>query len=122
MTAFRDLPDFLLAPLKGRSDDDWHRAPAGKWSPAQIVDHVTTAIENSAKGFASRADKPPMTRRPRSAVQLAAGVLILRLGVFPSGRKAPEMTIPKDRPDRSATETRLREAVRAFNEMETTMA
>src|SRR4051794_33729505 len=101
MMPFSELPDFLLAPLAGASPEAWLAAPAGKWSPAEIVDHVATAIDNSAKGFASRADKPAMTRRPRTMVQRAAGIALIELGWFPSGRKAPESTLPSTKPDRA---------------------
>lgn len=116
-----DLAEFILQPLKGRGDDAWFAAPVGKWSPAEIVDHLATAIGNSAKGFESRADKPPMERRPRSLVQRAAGVAVLNLGFFPPGRKAPETTLPATRPDRAATEAKLRDAWAAFTGLEKTL-
>ena len=122
MKAFASLPDTLLAPLAGRGDDAWSAAPDGKWSPGMIVDHVATAVENSAKGFASRADKPAMTRRPRSMVQRVANVLVLGLGYFPSGRKAPETTLPSARPDRAATEARLRAACATFADVRRKLA
>lgn len=118
MRAFRDLPDFILAPLRDKDERAWFAAPPGKWSPAEIVDHLATAIENSAKGFASRADKPAMTRRPRSFRQRFAQHIVLRTGWFPRGRQAPEMTRPAVRPERSATEAKLRSAVESFLQVE----
>ncbi len=118
MTKFSDLPAYLLAPLEGRGDEAWFGAPPGKWSPAEIVDHLATAMENSAKGFASRVDKPPMRRRPRSVAQRLAHVALLGVGWFPRGRKAPETTRPAARPDRAATERRLRAGVEAFLDLE----
>lgn len=114
MTTFRDLPEFLLAPLAGRDDDAWFRAPDGQWCAGQIVDHLATAMENSARGFASRLDKPGMDRRPRTIYQRLASTLVLGFGWFPVKRRAPDTTLPGARPDRAATETRLREAVKAF--------
>ena len=114
MKSIEDLPDYLLAPLAGRDESAWFAAPAGKWSSAEIVDHVATAIEMSARGFESRADKPAMTRRPRAPVQHVAHFLIRGLRWIPSGRKAPEMTLPSTRPGRAATETKLRGACAAF--------
>lgn len=122
MNSSEDLPAFILEPLNGRGEDAWFAAPAGKWSPAEIVDHLATAIGNSAKGFASRADKPAMERRPRSLMQRAAGVAVLGLGFFPPGRKAPEGTQPATRPDRLATEAKLRSAWASFTDLEKTLA
>lgn len=107
MNSLHEVPDYLLA---GISDDGWFKAPAGKWTPAEIVDHVATAIETSAKGFASRADKPAMTRRPRTPFQRVANMLVLGLRWFPVRRQAPEMTRPAARPERAATEAKLRAA------------
>jgi len=115
---FAAIPSLLLDPLDGRDDDAWFHAPEGKWCPGQVVDHVTTAIENSARVFASRADKPPMRRRPRTAVQWVFGVIVLRTGFIRSGLKAPETSLPAARPDRAAVERRLREGVAAFQEFE----
>lgn len=117
-----ELPDYLLAPLKDRGDDAWFAAPAGKWSPAEIVDHVATAIEMSARGFDARADKPAMTRRPRAPVQHVANFLIRGLRWIPRGRKAPDMTLPSTRPERGATEKKLRGACAAFAEVQRKLA
>ena len=118
MTPFATIAEFLLEPLAGRGDDDWFRAPAGAWCPGQIVDHLTIAIENSVQAFASRADKPPMTRRPRPLVQVLASHLLLTTGWFPPGRRAPETTVPSTRPERAATEARLHAGVAAFLDLE----
>lgn len=118
MMPFADLADFVLAPLQGRDDAAWFHAPAGQWSPAQIVDHLTMAVENSAKAFAARADKPPMQRRPRPVIQVLASHLVLTTGWFPRGRRAPDTTMPDTRPDRAGTEARLRSGVAAFLDLE----
>ena len=122
MRDFRDIPERLLGPLSGRGDDAWFMAPPGKWCPGEIVDHVATAMENSARGFASRLDKPAMTRRPRSMVQRVASFLVLSLGWFPVRRQAPESTRPATRPDRAATEAKLKDACTRLIELEKTLA
>ena len=61
--SFGDLPELVLGRLAGRSEADWQRAPAGKWTPAQIVEHLALGIESSAQRFLDRRGKPPMTRR-----------------------------------------------------------
>jgi hypothetical protein len=115
---FQDVPDYLLAPLAGSPSDAWFAAPGGKWSPAEIIDHLANAMELSAKTFASRLEKPPMARRPRTMKQRVGGFLLLGLGYFPSGRKAPEATVPAARPDRQATEAKLRAACAAWLELQ----
>src|ERR687887_574943 len=66
---FADIPDAVLGPLAGRPDADWHRAPPGKWTPAQIVQHLAIGIDGSGRTFESRRAKPSMRRRPRTAGQ-----------------------------------------------------
>lgn len=118
MRAFTTVADYLLEPLQGRPEADWKRAPAGKWTPAEIVDHVATAMENSARGFESRVAKPPMTRRPRNLAQVAAWTFISRTGRFPVRRQAPESALPGAAPDPAATTRRLRAAAALFLELE----
>jgi len=114
VAAIGTLADRILAPLAGRSDADWAHASEGRWSPGQIVNHLALAIDLSGKGFASRIDKPPMRRRPATPAELAARLLVLRLGWFPVRRRAPATTTPEPQPDRTATERLLREAVARF--------
>src|SRR2546426_8701218 len=64
-TVFADVPQLVLGPLAGRPDADWHRAPPGKWSPAQIVQHLAIGIDGSGRTFESRRAHAPMCRRPR---------------------------------------------------------
>jgi hypothetical protein len=79
------LPDVVLGPLAGRPAVDWHRAPAGKWCAAQIVEHLTLLLEDSAQTFEKRRAREPMRRRTRSATQWVGYFLVLRLGWIPRG-------------------------------------
>ena len=40
MNPLGDLPNLVLGPLRGRPDSEWQRGAAGKWTPAQIVEHL----------------------------------------------------------------------------------
>ena len=114
MTAFAEIPDFLLAPLLGAPAGAWDMAPPGAWSPGEIVSHVAIAIGNCVRGLASRADKPPMRRRPRAPWQFVVWHLVRTTGRFPVRIQAPETARPEQHPDRAATEARLREGVARF--------
>jgi hypothetical protein len=108
------LPELVLGPLAGKSDADWYRAPAGKWNAAQIVEHLAISLEGSGKGFESRRDKPPMTRRPRTGFERLAGFCILGLRWFPPGREAPAISRPAEQVDRTYAEAHFREGVERF--------
>jgi hypothetical protein len=66
----------------------------------------------------SRVEKPPMQRRPRTPRERVAKFLVFAIGFFPPGRKAPETSLPAARPERGATEQKLKNAVAAFQELE----
>lgn len=119
MRPFAEVGDRIMGPLEGRNDDAWFAAPPGRWSPAEIVDHLASAIEQSAKGFGGRTDKPPMTRRPPTMMERLARLAVLGLGWFPVRLKAPSTTVPAARPDRAATEAKLRAGIQAFLDLET---
>src|SRR5205814_3486998 len=97
--AFAAIPDVVLGPLAGRPEAHWHRAPPGKWTPAQIVQHLAISIDGSGRAFEQRRAKPPMRRRPRPVRQRLAQFVYLDIGWIPSGRPAPAATEPAERPD-----------------------
>lgn len=118
MTGFGDIPRIVLGRLEGQPPEVWSRSNGTAWSPGQIVAHLAAAIDTSALGFESRADKPPMQRRKGPLRQRIARIFILKTGRIPGRRLAPEATRPEVAPDRDATMTRLRTAVQRFQELE----
>jgi hypothetical protein len=116
--AFAAIPDVVLGPLAGRAEADWHRAPPGKWTPAQIVHHLAISLDMSGRTFEERRGKPPMRRRSRTARERLAYFLVLQVGWMPSGRRAPELTRPAERPDPRVVERQLRDGVARFLALE----
>jgi len=104
MSALATLPAVVLGPLRGRSDAEWQRGPAGKWTPAQIVEHLAIGLAWSAEKFRARRGHAPMERRRRTPAQKIAKLLILGLRWFPPGRKAPEGSIPAPQVARTMAE------------------
>jgi hypothetical protein len=118
MTALAGLRHLVLGPLAGRPDADWQRGPAGKWTAAQIVEHLAIGLESTAARFRERRARAPMARRPRTASERLAGLFILGLGWFPPGRKAPPGTEPAPHVDGAAAEARFRAGVAAWEAVE----
>ena len=112
--AFADLPATVLGLLEGRPDADWHRGPSGRWTPAQIVEHLAISLDWSGRTFAERRARAPMARRPRGLIARVGSVLIVRWGWFPPGFNAPEPTRPGPRPDPAAVAGRFREGHARF--------
>lgn len=117
MKRFSDLPAIVLGPLEGRSDPDWYRAPPGKWTPAQIVEHLALALEWCAAGFEERRARDPMVRRPATLPQRAAKLFVMGIGWFPPGLRAPERSTPPPHVDRVAAEAHFRRGVARTEEM-----
>jgi hypothetical protein len=85
----------IAAATAGLKDTDWHRAPQGHWNCAQIVEHLGRSYGTTAKmmELALAAGQPPERRAPKFKETIAR-VLIVNLGIFPRGVKAPAMVVP----------------------------
>jgi hypothetical protein len=113
-----DLTSVVLGPLAGRPESAWQQAPPGKWTSAQIVEHLALALEMSAATFAARRAKEPMARRRTTLREMVGKVFTFGLGWFPPGRKAPERATPAPRVDGRAAEAHFRAAVAAWEAVE----
>jgi len=113
-----ELPALVLGPLRGRSDGDWERGPAGKWTPAQIVEHLALGLALSAETFQARRNHAPMSRRPRTPAQQVARFFIFGLRWFPPGRKAPERTTPPAEIDRATAEADFLAGIEAWDQVD----
>jgi hypothetical protein len=116
-----ELPALVLGPLEGRPDAAWEQGPAGKWTPAQIVDHLAIGLESSAARFLERGSKPPMKRRRRTPVEWLSKLVILGLRWYPTGRKAPEGTVPASAIGRAAAEARFRKGLALWEQAAATL-
>lgn len=72
------------------------RAP-GKWSPAQVCDHVARSYEESCKMLRGEAQKG-MPRWLRPVLRLLFFDKVMRTGRFPKGGKSPERLKPSPEP------------------------
>ncbi len=121
MTSMRplgELPDLVLGHLRGRADSEWERGPAGKWTPAQIVEHLALGLTLSAATFQSRRNHAPMKRRRRTPAEQVARLFIFGLRWFPPGRKAPERTTPPPQIDRRAAEAHFLAGIEAWDQVD----
>ncbi|MGH7698942.1 MAG: DinB family protein [Gemmatimonadales bacterium] len=108
MTQFSQLPDLVFGPLAGRPPADWHAAPPGKWTAAQIAEHLAISLDGSSRRFEERRERGPMARRPRTALGRIGAFCIVGLGWFPRGFTAPEGSRPGAHPDPVAVERQFR--------------
>src|SRR5258708_38000944 len=99
-----ELLDLVLGPLRDRADSAWEHGPPGKWTPAQIVEHLALGLNLSAETFRSRRNHAPMSRRRRTPAETVARLLIFGFRWVPPGRKAPERATPAPGVTRAAAE------------------
>jgi hypothetical protein len=70
----------------------------GKWSIAQIVEHLDLAYTLNSAAMRRRIEKGHLPPKPRNLRQAFARAVVVGLGYFPSGRRGPERTMPQGRP------------------------
>jgi Protein of unknown function (DUF1569) len=78
------------------SQADWHHAPPGKWSCAQILEHLLLSYTATTKGTLKAMEMgKPLGGRPTLRDRIGT-FYVSQLGLMPSGRTAPKHTTPKD--------------------------
>jgi hypothetical protein len=101
------LESIVLDPLQDISASDWISAPEGKWSIAQIIEHLAIAFDLVATGFAGlpQDDSKDREASPAQAVMRHA---LLGSGELPKGMRAPDISHPSDNPDPELVVARFR--------------
>jgi len=84
-------------------------APEGKWTAAQVLEHLARAFGTSAKAMELALEKPQPTVRALTIKDRVGIFLVTGLGYFPEGRKAPAITVPGDNPRGPETVQRIKE-------------
>jgi Protein of unknown function (DUF1569) len=70
----------------------WH--PVGKWSSAQILEHLTLTFSGTVKGMQRVLASDGTGSRKRTLKNRLSAFIVADLGYFPSGRKSPDMAVP----------------------------
>jgi uncharacterized protein DUF1569 len=74
----------------------WH--PPGKWSAAEILEHLYLTYTGTTKGFSRVLEAGSAKVTPPTWKQRAGKVLVLSFSYFPTGREAPAMSRPRGLP------------------------
>src|SRR5271166_3420242 len=78
------------------SKTDWHHAPPGKWSCAQIFEHLLLSYTATTQGTLKAMEiGKPLGGRPTLRDRIST-FYVAGLGLLPSGRAAPQQVTPKD--------------------------
>lgn len=116
------LHEAITSATSGMTVEELQRHPPGKWSTAEVLEHLYLTYAGSVKGFGrclregrTRANAPTWKQRAVTAV-------VTRLGYMPEGREAPKPTLPQGMPaERVLAEIggKIQEMDRTITECET---
>lgn len=90
--------DAIAEITRGMDATQLTRHPKGKWSAAEILEHLARTYKTTVPHLQKCLDAgQPTAGRPTFAQRLAVGIVV-KLGYMPSGRKAPEYAVPNGLP------------------------
>jgi DinB superfamily len=88
--------DAIDAATAGMPPEQLPRRPAeGKWSVAEILEHLARAFNETLPGLKKCCERDRTIAKSATVYQRLATMLVVGLGYFPSGRPAPTMTVPR---------------------------
>jgi hypothetical protein len=93
----------------------WH--PTGKWCAAEVLEHLYLSYTGTTKGFQRVAETGKSLATTSSLAHHAKRLLVVGLGYFPPGRKAP----PSARPRGISSQQVLAEILGKIAEMDSTI-
>jgi len=86
------LLNAITSATRGMTVEELTRHPEGKWSSAEILEHLYLTYTGTVKGFERCCEAgKPLASSLRLKQRLAIAVVI-EAGYFPAGRQAPERT------------------------------
>lgn len=89
------LQQELRNALAGATTTSMERGPAGKWSAAQVLEHLLLTYHGTNKGLAKCLEKGTSLATPGTFRDSVRSFVVCNLGYLPSGRKAPERATPR---------------------------
>jgi Protein of unknown function (DUF1569) len=89
------LQDAVDDATRGMDAAALSRHPEGKWSAAQVLEHLYLTYAGSVKGFERCLQEGRPLVHSATIRDRVATLLVTGLGYFPEGRKAPERTVPQ---------------------------
>jgi len=89
------LQEAIEAATRGMTAEQLSRHPQGKWSCSEVLEHLYLTYTGTIKGLQRCLETgKPLASAPTLKQRLFKFVVV-NGGYMPSGRKAPEMTVPK---------------------------
>jgi hypothetical protein len=92
------LHEAIASAIDGMSLGDLTRHPEGKWSAAEVLEHLYLTYRGTVKGLERCLQQgKPLARTPNFPDRVKA-LVVVGLGYMPEGRRAVERTTPRGTP------------------------
>jgi len=92
------LHDAITATTKDMTAEEWQRHAPGKWSTAEVLEHLYLSYTGTVKGFGRCLQEGRSLASARTWKHRMATTLVAGLGYFPPGRKSPKQALPRGTP------------------------
>ncbi len=97
-SCLQKLQDAIASASRGISGEELTRHPEGKWSTAEVLEHLYLTYTGTTKGCERCLQEgKPLARTPTLRDRISTTV-VTGIGFMPSGRKAPERSTPRGMP------------------------
>ncbi len=93
-----ELQAAIAATIRDMTDEEFARHPAGKWSTAEILEHLNLTYMGTIKNFDRCLASGKSGASPDRSRTRWRRLVITGLGYFPPGRKSPERVQPRGTP------------------------
>jgi hypothetical protein len=70
-------------------------APAGKWSAAELLEHLFLTYKGTNRGLAKCLERSASLATHPTLKHRVATLMVVNFGHMPNGRKSPEVAIPR---------------------------
>jgi hypothetical protein len=89
------LHEAITSATKGMTVEELHRHAPGKWSTAEVLEHLYLSYTGTVKGLGRCLEEGKPLARPQTLKDRMAATLVTEVGYFPSGRKSPKQAQPR---------------------------
>jgi hypothetical protein len=88
------IEGMLTSATEGMTEEQltWH--PEGKWSTAQVLEHLAKTYAGTSRGFEKAISAQRSLATRATPWQHFARTTVVGFGYFPPGRKSPEVVVP----------------------------
>jgi len=94
-SCLQKLQHAIASASSGMSGEELARHPEGKWSAAQVLEHLYLTYSGTIKGCERCLQEGKALARTATFQDRVKTMLVTGLGYFPSGRKSPDRALPR---------------------------